>query len=374
MGEIKLFDKTADLGNGYIITFVHQSHLLYFVLLLPKLLQHSYLLFGILAIGILSQLNLFILSKSLSYMDPQQGFTGFAKLLGERKLRIIAFTGIAVILIKLCFIVLGYAEIVHLFIFPSIQRPWLILFIMLACTYIASQGMEKTLRFGIIAFFCTFWMIFLYIPNFFPPIADIHDLYPLIPADLAHHPWKGTLMVWSSLSGPEYLILLLPWINAKEKTLKYLSIANLLSILQYKVIFIACLFFFGSPYLGKISFPVVNMVEYLQSPVFERVEIIMISLQMFQYVFFASFFLLCLYGAIRISAGTQYKETARRSLYAVSLFVLGCLLIIDQLFWREGKELNGWTNLQLWTGSITYLLVPSLLFAANTMKRRRSRL
>jgi len=156
MGDYKLFDKTAELGNGFIIAFVHQSQLLYFVLFLPKMLQQSYLLFGILAVGILSQINLLILSKSLSYMDSKQGYNGFAKLFGHRNLRIIAFAGIAVILIKLCFIVLGYAEIVHQFIFPSMQPSWLFLFIMLICTYIASQGMEKTLRFGIIAFFCTF--------------------------------------------------------------------------------------------------------------------------------------------------------------------------------------------------------------------------
>ncbi|KKK37245.1 spore gernimation protein [Mesobacillus campisalis] len=372
MGDYKLFDKTAEFGNGFIIAFVHQSQLLYFVLFLPKMLQQSYLLFGILAVGILSQINLFILSKSMSYMDSKQGYNGFAKLFGHRNLRIIAFAGIAVILIKLCFIVLGYAEIVHQFIFPSMQPSWLFLFIMLICTYIASQGMEKTLRFGIIAFFCTFWMILLYIPYFVPPGADVLDLYPLIPAGRDEHPWKGMLMIWSSLSGPEYIILALPWINPKQKALTYLSIANGISVFLYIVLFMACLFFFGTPYLGKISYPVLNMIRYLQTPVFERIEIVMISMQMFQYVFLASFLLLSLYGAIRISACSVHKETGRKGLYGVSFFVLVCLFLIDQFFGRQGKELNGWTNLQLWSGTLTYLLIPSLLLVANIRRRRRS--
>ncbi|MFS0764460.1 GerAB/ArcD/ProY family transporter [Peribacillus sp. 1P06PB] len=224
MGDFILFDKTAQLGKGYIIAFANRSQMLYFILFLPKFLEMPDLLLGILAVGILSQINLFILSKCLSSKYTQQGYHGFVDLLGRRTLRIIAFAGIAFIFIKMSKIILGYAEIVHQFIFPAMQRPWIILFILLISTYIASQGMEKTLRFGIIAFLCTFWIILLYIPYFFPPAAELHDLYPLIPTDWSHKPWKGILMVWSSLSGPEYLILVLPWINSKQKMLRYLSL------------------------------------------------------------------------------------------------------------------------------------------------------
>ncbi|WP_043932439.1 GerAB/ArcD/ProY family transporter [Bacillus sp. EB01] len=374
MGDFILFDKTAQLGKGYIIAFANRSQMLYFILFLPKFLEMPYLLLGILAVGILSQINLFILSKCLSSKYTQQGYHGFADLLGRRTLRMIAFAGIAFIFIKMSMIILGYAEIVHQFIFPAMQRPWIILLILLISTYIASQGMEKTLRFGIIAFLCTFWIILLYIPYFFPPAAELHDLYPLIPTDWSHKPWKGILMVWSSLSGPEYLILLLPWINSKQKMLRYLSIANAISILEYLLLFLACLFFFGTTYLGKIGFPVVNMIRYLQSPVFERVEIIMISLHMFHYVFFISVLLLCLYGAIRISAGTQYKETTRKGFFAVCLLVLAGVFLIQLFYWREGKELNRWANVQLWSGAFTYLLIPSLLLAATKIKGRRSSL
>ncbi len=372
MEDFILFDKTAQLGKGYIIAFVNRSQMLYFILFLPKFLEIPYLLFGIMVVGILSQINLLILSKCLRSKYTQQGYHGFAELLGRRTLRVIVFVGIAFIFIKMSMMILGYAEIVHEFIFPTMQLPWMILFIMLISTYIASQGMEKTLRFGIIAFLCTFWIILLYIPYFFPPIAKMHDLYPMLPTDWSHKPWKGLLMIWSSLSGPEYLILVLPWINSKQKMLRYLSLANALSILEYLLLFLACVFFFGTTYLGKIGFPVVNMIRYLQSPVFERVEIIMISLQMFHYVFFISVLLLCLYGAIRISAGTHYKETTRKGFYAVCLLVMAGIFLIQLFYWREGKELNNWVNVQLWSGAFTYLLIPSLLLAVTKIKGRRS--
>jgi len=67
-------------------------------------------------------------------------------------------------------------------------------------------------------------MILLYIPYFIPPEADVRDLYPLIPAAGREEPaWKGMLMIWSSLSGPEYIILALPWINPRQKTKVYME-------------------------------------------------------------------------------------------------------------------------------------------------------
>lgn len=100
----------------------------------------------------------------------------------------------------------------------------------------------------------------------------------------------------------------------------------------------------------------------------------MISLQMFHYVFFISVLLLCLYGAIRISAGTQYKETTRKGFYAVCLLVLAGVFLIQLFYWREGKELNHWANVQLFSGAFTYLLIPSLLLAVTKIKGRRSNL
>lgn len=372
MGDFVLFDKTAQLGKGYFIAFVNRSQLLYFFLFLPKFLQFPYLFFVILAVGLLSQLNLFVLSKCLSFNYSQMGYQGLAGLLGKKPIRLIATVGIGIIFIKMSFIILGYSELIQQFIFPSMKQMWLILFILLISIYIASQGMEKTMRFGIIAFMCTFWIIFLYIPTFSPKFVKIYDLYPIFRNDVAGIPWKGILMVWSSLSGPEFLILLLPWINSREKIMKYLSIGNAISILEYLTVFIACLFFFGTNYLRKINFPVVNMVKYMQSPIIERVEILMISLQMFYYVFFVSILLLCLYGAIRISIGRQHKETTRKGFFLLSIFVLAGLFFINAFLWREGEELNKWVNLQLWTGALTYLLVPSALLTVIKIKGKSS--
>ncbi len=367
-----LFDNTAITGTGYIFAMVNRMQMLYYIIILPKHLVHPYMILGIIGVGILSQINLLILSNYLKSNYSSQGYLGFVQLFGERLVRLFAFFGLFVILVKVIVTALGYVEIIHQFMFPSMKTSWLIFFLMASSFYIASQGMEKTIRLGLIAFFTTIWFIVLYVPYFLPPIAQIHHLYPLVPGEISIHSWYGFLMIWSALSGPEYLICLGPWIGPKEKILKGLSIGNALSVIEYLILFVACLLFFGSNYLEKISFPVVNMLRYLQSPVFERIDLIIISLIMIYVLFLIALLLLYFYGAVRIAAGRIKVPTNRKGFLGSAAAIFICMLIINGWYWREGIELNIWTTLQLWLGAITYFLVPSFLLIAMKWKRGSS--
>jgi hypothetical protein len=152
-----------------------------------------------------------------------------------------------------------------------------------------------------------------------------------------------------------------------------MSIGNALSVFEYLVLFAACILYYGSPYLEKISFPVVNMIRYLQSPVFERVDLILISLNMIYFLYLIALFLLFLYGAIRIAAGRININTNRKDFFVSVIVVFIGMLVINGRYWREGQELNVWVTLQLWLGAITYLLVPSVLAIAMKWKRGQSR-
>ncbi|WHY71201.1 GerAB/ArcD/ProY family transporter [Fictibacillus enclensis] len=370
--RFRLFDRTAVMGSGYIFAMVNRMQMLYFVLILPKHLVHPYMILGILGVGILSQINLLILAKYLKSDYFVQGYSGFVQLFSEKLVRVFAFLGIFFILMKVIVTTLGYVEIVHQFMFPSMKTSWLIFFLMASGFYIASQGMEKTIRFSIIGFLANIWLILVYIPYFLPPIAETHHLYPLVPWEVSLQSWYGLLLVWSALSGPEYLVCLGPWIGPKEKILRGMSIGNALSVFEYLVLFVACLLYYGSPYLEKISFPVVNMIRYLQSPIWERVDLIFISLNMIYFLYLIALFLLCLYGAIRIAAGRINIQTNRKGFLGSIIAVFICMLIINGWYWREGEELNVWVTLQLWLGAITYLLVPSALAVAIKWKRRQS--
>jgi hypothetical protein len=365
-----LYDKTSALGGVYVMFMTNRMQMLYFILLMPSYLVHPYMIWGIVAIGILSQVNLMMLSKWFSSNYSAKGYQGFVELFGERAVRLFAFAGLFLLVVKLIVITLGYVELVHQVMFPSMNTNWLILFILLISCYVAAHGMEKTIRFVVIVFLSTVWMILFFFPFFFPPIASLHDLYPLIPTDWSMRSWKALLFVWSSLSGPEYLICLAPWLRPQQKMLKYLTLANTMSVLEYLILFVASLLFFGSNYLSKIKFPTLDITRYLQSPAFERIDIILISVNMFRFVFAISIFLLCFYGAVRIIVGRLHEQTTRIGFMASCITIFVCMIIVNQWFWKGATGENIWLTLQIWLGAVTYLLVPAFLLVAIKQKGR----
>jgi hypothetical protein len=324
----------------------------------------------ILGIGLISQLNLVILSKCWESNFLKEGSRGIAKLFGERLIRFYAFIGLFFIFIKMTNFTLGYTEIIHHYIFPSMNHNWLILFIFLTSLYLASKGMEKTIQFVVIVFLATFWLIFLFLPFLFSPMATIHDLYPLIPDHLTLFSLRGFLLIWSSLSGPEYLIFLTPWLRQDKKQLKYFMIGNIISVFEYFLLFIAAILFFGSNYLSETLYPAMDMMRYLQSPIFERIDLIVLSVYLFHMVFAEALFFLFFYGVSRVALAKWQDPTTRTGFLFCALVILTGYIIIYNYYWGSEFGRNLLLDLEIWLGSLSYLLLPTILLMA--IKRREN--
>lgn len=349
---------------------VNRIQMLYFAIIMPVFLIYPYMIWMIIIVGLLSQISIFMLSKWFNSIYASKGYEGFVELFGERMVRLLAFIGIGFIFLKVIVIILGYIEVAKHFIFPSVNTNWMLLFILLICWYVASLGMANTIRFIVIAFLCTAWM-FLLLLNFpFQPFASIHDLFPLIPYEWTMKSWKGVLFIWSALSGPEYLVLLAPWFNTREKILKYMTIGNAFTIFEYMFLFIASLFFFGSHYLGENKLPVMEMIRYLQSPVFERIDIILISVYLFHFVFAISIFLLLFYGATRITLKKSKDQTTRLGFAICCAILFICLVMSNEWLWKKATNQIILLELEIWAGALTYLFVPLLLFLSLKRKGR----
>lgn len=370
MKPFSLYDHTPAYDGIYVMFMVNRMQMLYFFIIMPLFLVHPYMIWGIIAVGFLSQIILIMLSKWLASDFSAKGYQGFVQLFGERMVRFFAFAGLFFIFIKISVITLGYSEMVHQFIFPSMNQTWMIVFLFLVSWYVAVQGMGNTIRFFVIAFLCTIWMIFLFIPFFFPPIASFYDLYPIIPAEWPMGSWKGLLLILSSLSGPEYLICLAPWLRPQQKMLKYLAAANAISVLEYLIAFIASLLFFGSNYLRKSNFPVINMIRYLQTPFIERIDIIWISLYMLHFVSVISILILFFYGAARIVLRRMHEQTTRIGFMASIMTVFACLVFVNEWFWKTEEKRSILLDLQIWSGALTYFLVPAFLLISGKLKER----
>lgn len=368
MTSISIENNTSSFNGIYVFFITNRLQLLYFLYVMPTVLTHPYMIWGIILVGILSQLNLILLSKWLSSEHASKGYPGFVHLFGQWMIRVFAAVGIVVIGIKVTVVTLGYVEIIHQFVFPSMNPNWLIVFVMAVCCYTSSLGMGNAIRFSVIAFLCSIWMILLFYTFFMPPIASLPDLYPLIPEDWSNISWKGLLLIWSSLSGPEYIVCIAHLLNPRGSFLKYFTFANTLSVLEYLVLFIASLFFFGSKFLSLSKFPIVTMVRYLQSPIFERVDIILICFNIFNLVFGVSIFLLCFYGALRILGKKLQTSHSKWGIQIICIIASVWLIAANKWIWREEYQ-SLLLNLEIWCSSLTYLLVPLFLLIFSRKKR-----
>ena len=371
MKTLSLFDRTSSLGGIYFILLVNRMQTHYLILIIPVYLVHSYMIWGILIMGLLSQLNLMMLSKWFTSSYAAKGYQGFVQLFGKRTVQVFAILGFFVILLKISIITMGYVEMLHRSIFPSMNIKWLILMILLTSLFVASHGMEKTLRFVVIAFLCGAWIVFLFIPFFFSPIANYRDLYPLIPTEWSKQSWFGLLFIWSAFSGPVYLAFIVPWLSSNKKIMKYLVIGNMLTIMEYSFLFIASVLFYGSNYLSKINFPLVYMGRYIQTSSLERIDYILISFHMFTYVFDISILMLCIYGAGRIFMRKVNERTTRIGLLSSWFVILISIILMNQWLWQTVPGQKILLNIQIWLGAVIYLLVPTILFTA--VKRKESK-
>ena len=113
-----------------------------------------------------------------------------------------------------------------------------------------------------------------------------------------------------------------------------------------------------------------EMIRYLQSPVFERIDIILISVYLFHFVFAITIFLLFFYGATRITLKKSKDQTTRLGFALCCAIFLICIMMSNELLWKKATDQNILLELEIWAGALTYLFVPFLLFISLKRKGR----
>lgn len=144
----------------------------------------------------------------------------------------------------------------------------------------------------------------------------------------------------------------------------------MLTIIEFSLLFIASVLFYGSNFLSKINFPIGYMGSYIQTSGLERIDHILISFHMFNYVFDISILLLCLYGAGRVFMRKMNKGATRIGFLSSWFIILISIILMDQWLWETIPGQKMLLNIQIWLGAFIYLLVPAILFTA--VKRKES--
>jgi hypothetical protein len=130
----------------------------------------------------------------------------------------------------------------------------------------------------------------------------------------------------------------------------------------------ASLFYFGSNYLSKSQFPIVTMARYLQNPVIERIDMVMLSLELFNIVFAVSIFLLLFYGASKIANGKMERPSSRVGFLFSVFIILTGMILVNEWIWKSDEKQVILLNLQILAGSLSYLVVPITIIVVMKIK------
>lgn len=373
MTASSLYDKSEKFSGIYITFISNRLQVLFFIFIMPSMLVYPFMLWAILFSSLISQFNIWLLSKCFASAKAGERYLSFTELLGKRLARVVAFISLYILLLKMIVFALGIINIVHQYVFPSMNSNWLVIIIFCSCYFLAKQGMSNVIRFVIIVFLSTIWMLLIFIPFFSPSTAALYNLYPLIPFESMDNYWKQLVFVWSIFSGPEFLIVFAPWLKPEVKVFKFLSLANAITTMEYLILFLTSLFFFGSTYLNTIKYPVVDMISYPQFPFIERIDAFFISFHLFNVVYVISILTLLIYGATRIVLGRVKRSTTKIGFTSCWVFLALTTLIINEWLWKSGENQSYWINAEIWSSAFSYMLIPASLFTLIKIKERMDR-
>jgi hypothetical protein len=373
MNSSSLFAHDKPLQPWLWAVLVNRMQVGYFMLILPNVLVQPYMVWIILLAGLLALINIWVIGKCLAISYAQNGTEGVRPFMGSIWMRVLMVPCIGIILLKVTIVVKGYVGIVHQILFPSVNTGTFIVLMLTAGFYLAKHGMWTVLRFCVIAFLMSAWILVLYSYFLVPPEANYFHLYPLIPLHWPANGFESLLFVWSAFAGPEYFIVLGPWSGGKRLT-KYLIAGHVVSLLEYMYLFFVSLLFFGSSYLQTIDFPLIQLIRYIQLPFFERVEMIVVSVYLAPNVLVIALLMLYVYGAIRILLNRIRKPPQVGGLF-MTFFAAGCyLMIVDRWLWSSEIQRRMWEQLQMVVGGASFALTPVLFLVLCAMQsgRRRS--
>ena len=352
--------------------FVNRLQAALYILCLPHVLLYPYMVWAILIVGAASHFHLRLLAKWLQTEEARLGHEGFVRLLGEKATRVLAVPGAIVILLESSIVTLDYLEITHHVLFPSVSKLTLLPLMWLASCFLAGYGMPAAGRFVVMAFLGSIWIVGLFLQFFFPPVANYRYLLPLFPQELHPGTPYNLLMLWAALSGPQYLAFVGHRFAPGSGMYRWLALGNALSVAEYILFFLAVTLSFGSEYMRKLDYPVVQLVRYIQLPFFERLETIVLPVHMVLYIFLNGFFILFVRDALRVAAGAVRKPQRWHWLAAAAVLWVAFVYVMGRFFWATETQHLFWIHVHMWLAGAMYALVPSFLVLAAAWRKRRS--
>lgn len=367
-----LFKEQPVIDGLSLALVVNRLQMVFLLLFSPTIFVYPHLIWFLLLFGVLSLLNLRIISGWLNTKRGQQGYKGVADLFGTVLSKFLFFVAIIIIFIKFSILSSEYIHLLNQFLFREQSETVLTILLISTAVYLASQGIGHTLKFVVFVFISSFWILFVFTYVVFLSLDHWSNLYPIFSTKLPEDSYISLIKLWALYSGPEYLVVLAPWIRPGVNILRRTSAGNVISVLEYVVLLAVVSIFFGRDYLQLLEQPLVNIIRYVQLPFIERIDMIVIPALAVIFIFNLALLLLLGYGAFTWLSNLD-KDGTNASLFAsFSLFFILSVMLFHTWFWGNEADRQFGLNVLLVISATGYTFLPTFLFVVNWWKEKKS--
>ena len=271
-------EKRHKITSSQLMTFILATQVGTGILTLPsdlaKIVGHDGWI-SVLLVGIIATFSSIIIVK-LMERYKNQSIYGINKLLYGK------YLGTAINIILLLYFIIVAAVNVRIFlivvrsmVLKSTPPLILTIFIIIPSFYLVWYGLKSLCRFNITVYFSMFAVVFLLLltSKFF----KLTFLMPFGEAGL-NQITSGAFSTFYSLLGFEIITVIYPYITDKDKTVKYMAGANIISVLFSATLVITTTAFFGENMLKHLVFPLFSLARSYKAPILERIDLYIIAL------------------------------------------------------------------------------------------------
>lgn len=336
----------------------------YTLLLLPTQLisgdNYWILLLGF----VISQVNLFFISRWITYKKSDKEKKGGA--LSKLFINLTLAAGVGFLLIKLLVIIIGYAKVIQLYLLRYDRIISIIIVLGILVVYLTYQGIQNITRFSVYSFIFSAWIILFYIQVLFAPASTFNDFIPIWNGFSVEKDISKLFYILSAFSGPELILLLPKGVLPTKKVFTYFTIGNTLTLLEFSFFFYLSVIFFGQNYLEKVEYPLVSMARYMQLPITDRLEMFIISFFMFPLIFSLSFVNFFIFKGFLYTFKTKLNNIT----YIIYSFCLiWIILFVENKYWAESDQSKIWLNYYVYLTALVYTVIPLVLFIIKKVKK-----
>ncbi|NME96530.1 GerAB/ArcD/ProY family transporter [Clostridium cochlearium] len=366
------FSSKHKIDSVMLALLTNRLQIINLIIFSTERLQYPHMVWLIILGGVISQLYIYILSRWLSSSMGKKGVIGIFDLFGNVFTKIFLFVWLCFMLIKFIIASSYYVYLLHKYLMTQHPKPTLVLVLIISSVYLASKGFSNALKFSVIAFVFSVGILLLYILLMFNAFVSIQDIFPLFGNVFNSNFLNSMLLIWGFFSGPEYLILIGPYIRSDVNIHKSMFIGNLMTIIEYVAFFLGTFIFYGSDFLPYVQHSYINMINFLQFKSIQRLEMIILPVFMVNFTLSLAVILLSSFKAIVYITGSKKipKETTLTFFMISSIFTFACIFFILKLFTTEIQALF-WGNVLLYLSVFTYTSIPAIIFIAILAKSRR---